>query len=90
MILHKAFRSKAMKGFAQTNGCKLLAYLAGFAPQDVLVECTECIASHVIELFRKINNVRKISGNPKIDRWSEQWEELCKESMDAEEVVQNL
>lgn len=79
MKLHIAIRSNAMKGFAQTNGCKLLAYLAGFAQQDVLVECTECIASYATELFRKSNYVRKISGNPKIDRWSEQWEALCKE-----------
>jgi hypothetical protein len=40
--------------------------------------------------FRKSNDVRKISGNPKIDCWSEQWEALCKESMDPEEVAQNL
>jgi hypothetical protein len=68
MKLHIAIRSKAMKGFAQTSGCKLLAYLAGFAQQDVLVECTDCIASHATELFRKSNDVRKISGNPKIVR----------------------
>ena len=71
MKLHIAIRSSAMKGFAQTNGCKLLAYLAGFAQQDVLVEGTVCISSHVTEWFRKSNCVRKISGNPKIDRWSE-------------------